>query len=118
MIKKKSIIEYAIFITIVILLILYSNYSDRKRCRTGFMELSFNGHIVSKFYDKKEHNFPILEISTVNEKIQQINLNGEYSGLFDYARKNDSIIKLSGEIKVHLFRNSIDTIFVLKARCL
>jgi hypothetical protein len=118
MTNKKSVVGYTLLFIVIMILILFSNYISLKNCRRYITDLSFNGHIVRKYIDNKEHNYPILEVSTLEHKLQKINLSLEYSGLFEYVQTNDSIIKFSGSLKVMVYRNSIDTIFILNKKCI
>jgi hypothetical protein len=116
--KRKSILGSVIFIIIIFGLSKYSDYSGRKKCNKHIKELNFNGIIVRKYLDEKQHNYAIIEVKALTNNIQKVNLTNEKSGLFNFAQKNDSIIKHSGDLKVHLFRASRDTIFVLNKMCI
>lgn len=119
MLKSKfKILEYILFLIIVILLIFYSNYSSKRNCLKTTKELSFKGIIIKKYIDYKQHEYPILEVLTSNKNVQKINLSMDYSGLFDYVKINDSINKENGNLNVKVHRNSCDSIFVLQINCL
>jgi hypothetical protein len=118
MLDKKSIKGYMIFFIIIIGLIIYSNYSGKNSCLKNVNELNFNGVIVKKYYDTKQHNYAIIELFSLNDSIVKINLTNDHSGIFDYVQKNDSLIKRSGELDVKIYRNSLDTIFVLNKKCI
>jgi len=114
MAKKKSILGYAIFILVAVILIFISNYSNSKNRSRYKLDLSFNGRVVRKYIDNKEHGYPIIEVTTVSDKVQKINLILEDSGFFDYVQTNDSIIKFPGSLKVIVYRNLIDTALLLR----
>jgi hypothetical protein len=118
MIQKKSIIGYSIFIIVVVILILYSNYSSVNNCIKANKELSFNGHVLRKYIDKKEHENLILEVIDEGGINKKIDLSLDYSGLYEYVQTNDSIVKYSGSLKVMVFRSSFDTILVLNRKCI
>ncbi|HKJ81250.1 MAG TPA: hypothetical protein VJ954_04455 [Ignavibacteriaceae bacterium] len=118
MIKKKSLIGYSVFIIVVILLFLISNYSSVNNCIKANQELSFNGHVIRKYIDKKNHENLILEIMDQGSKIKKIDLSVDHSGLYKYVQANDSIVKYFGSLKIMLYRNSTDTTFLFDRKCI
>jgi hypothetical protein len=116
--NKESNLGYYIFLLLVVILFLNSNYETNKNCQTYFKQLSINGHVTRKYIDKKEHNYPILEVLTPEGSVQKINLSLDQSGLFEFVQINDSINKLSDSLRVNLVRSSVDTTFVLNRECI
>lgn len=112
--KFKKITGYFIFILLVVILISLSNRYGNYQTKKFYNELSFNGIISKKYINRKQHNYPILEIVRTDKKNQEINLSTDKSGLFEYVQVKDSIIKVPGSLDVHVFRNAKDTIFILK----
>jgi hypothetical protein len=112
--KIKRLSGYLIFIIAVILLIKFSNRYGNKQTVKFYNELSFNGIVVKKYINEKQHNYPILEIMQSDKKIQEVNLSTDNSGLFEFVQEKDSIVKIQGMLDVHVFRNSEDMVFILK----
>jgi hypothetical protein len=80
-------------------------------------DLSFNGTIIGKYIDNKEHRYPIVEIQENRTGIQKINLINDMSDLFEYLQKGDSTYKKMGNLEVTVHRNLHDSIFVIKIFC-
>ena len=118
MYKIKSTFGYIIFIILVIIIIIYSNYSNRNYCIKYLKELEFNGILTKKYIDKKQHNYPMIELYSLRNPRQQINLDLDQSGMFNYVETGDSLIKISGELKVLIYRGTKDTTYYLYNRCL
>ncbi len=47
-------------------------------------DLTLNGTIVGKYFDTKEHNYPIFEIQDNRIGIQNNKLDKDMRGLFEY----------------------------------
>jgi len=116
--KKNTILNYILFFIIVFILILIDNQSNLKHCRQYSNNLNFCGHIVKKYIDKKEHEDCILEVTSERNKVQKINLSLDHSNFFNYAQINDSVVKISGNKNVIVYRSSFDTIIVLDIKCI
>jgi hypothetical protein len=109
----KKLVGYLIFFAVVFLIIKYSNRYGNNQTAKFYNELSFSGVISKKYINKKQHNYPILEVMKSDNKIQEINLSTDNSGLFEYVQKKDSVVKMRGSLDVHVFKNSIDKVFTL-----
>ena len=72
-------------------------HSDTLYCNIyrKYNALSFNGVVVKKFLDPKDHSFPYLYIAdTLNrESIIKLNLFYDKSGLFQNVNLNNRLIK-------------------------
>ncbi len=73
----------------------------------------YEGLIVDKFIDRKEHNFKKVIINENNQQ-RVILFDIEISGLYDFLEIGDSIIKNKGELRVRVIRNELDTILKMK----
>ena len=109
----KRLLGYLLFIVAVISIIKFSNRYGNKQTERFYNELSFKGVIFKKYINKKQHNYPILEVMQSDKKIQEVNLSTDNSGLFEYVQEKDSIVKEQGLLNVHVYRNSFDTLFTL-----
>lgn len=111
--KVKKIIEYGIFIAICISLVHFTRKYGNKETMKYYKELNFNGVVIKKYINKTQHNFSMLEIKHSGEDAQKVNLSTDISGLFNYVREKDSVVKVKGILKVHVYRNSTDSVFIL-----
>jgi hypothetical protein len=111
--KIKHLIGYLILIIIVIFLVKLNKQYGNDQIKNYYQKLALNGIVSKKYVDKKQHNYPILEIQS-NEGIQEVNLCNDNSGLFDYVQESDSVVKIEGTLNVIVFRNNIETTFILK----
>ena len=113
MVKLKRILGFVLFLALIIFLNQLNTKCSNKQSMKFYMELNFKGVISKKYINKRQHNYPILEVMQLDEKIQEVNLSTDNSGLFEYVQEKDSIVKTQGLLNVHVYRNSIDTVFTL-----
>ena len=77
----------------------------------------YSGIITNKYVDKKEHNNKFIELENEYNNLKLL-MNNDLSGLFEYVRVNDSIIKKKDSYLISVYRNSKkDTIFELDYGC-
>jgi hypothetical protein len=79
-------------------------------------EIHYNGIITKKFIDEKEHNYPIIKIDE-GEKIIVYNLSSDISGLFDFLKEGDRVIKRQGTNNIVVQRDGKEASFTLDYGC-
>ena len=89
--------------------------SDEKNCLNykKVKSYSYKGVITDKYFDIKNHNYPILVINETRE----IDVINDISGLFNYVRINDEVEKKSDSYEFTITRDKKQTIFVLDYGC-
>jgi len=80
---------------------------------TAYRNLSFEGVVVEKFRDIDEHNFKKVILREDNAS-KTVLFNNETSGIYDFIEVGDSIIKEEGSLRIRLFRDSQDTVLVMR----
>jgi hypothetical protein len=117
---KKNIISFLIFV-LLSFIVLYFNIPNHNkgRCESKkeFQSLNFEGIIINKFIDSKQHSDPIVEIwdykKSKNETEITLNLGAENSDIFQKLSIGDTISKFSGSTILGIKRN--DSSFRLQA---
>ena len=104
------------FFVIVFFLNKFCGDYERKICLKKIRDLSFNGIVVEKYIDKKEHDYQRIRVQE-NGIVQKVNLTNDQSGLFKYLQVNDSVNKITGYLNVAVHRDSKDSIFVINKLC-
>ena len=97
-------------------------FSSREEIRCERKEraksMVWDGIIVDKYIDKKNHNAKMLIIDNGEVGLFKTSiLTIDSSGLFDTVEVGDSIAKYSGELSVRLRSLRVDTIIVLNYSC-
>lgn len=73
---------------------------------------TYKGRVLDKYMDSRYYEYiTLLEIYNIKTTIS---MDLEVSGLYDFIEVGDSIIKKSGEMKVRIIRQSLDTIYEMK----
>lgn len=79
-------------------------------------EIHFNGIITKKFIDKKNHNYPMIQILNKGTSLDY-NLIHDLSGVFDFVIEGDTIVKKKGTNTIVVKGVFKDTLFVLDYGC-
>jgi hypothetical protein len=74
---------------------------------------AFNGVVLGKYIDTKNHNYKTCLILAAHDTIKVL-LDFDRSGLYSYLNEGDSIMKSSGNSKIIVIRNNISKEFVLR----
>jgi hypothetical protein len=89
-------------------------------CYEAYLRLKskeYCGVVNRKFQDIMNHGSITIEIKR-DSSILKWPVANEKSGLYQYIKLNDSIVKESGSFEVLIYRNSVyDTLFVLDYDC-
>lgn len=73
----------------------------------------YHGFVAKKIINKEEHNYKTVILSNG----QELWMNWDLSGLYDFIEVNDSIVKNRGSYEVHVYRNSVEYKFVIDYGC-
>ena len=76
-------------------------------------DFNYSGTIHHAYLDTLNHNFRRVDL----ESGKTVYLNIDRSGLFEYLEPGDSIVKTKGSYEVLLFRNDLDTAFLMDYGC-
>ena len=87
-----------------------------KEAENKEFHIEYNGVVIKKYIDKTNHNFEIIEIGN-KDQIQKIMMDWDKSGLFEYVKEEDSIIKELNSLEVKVYRNKIVTTFIIDYQC-
>jgi hypothetical protein len=79
-------------------------------------EISFNGLVIDKYNDKKNHNFPTILIDESGKQFDYT-LQGDSSGLFEFLMISDSIKKKKGFNEYVVNRSGKKFSFLLDYGC-
>ena len=115
--NSKKIRNFMILITGVVFFIV--QILNQPSCLESYIkekEIHFNGIITKKFIDKKNHNYPMIQILNKGMSLDY-NLVHDLSGVFDFVEKGDKIIKNKGSNDVIVRRDGEDILFVLDFGC-
>jgi hypothetical protein len=96
----KKILGFCVFLILVFLMIKFEDYSH-KRFLEKYKKEKFEGKILRKYIDRKQHNYQMLVIQK-KEGQDSSSYSNDSSGFWDFIEIGDSIIKIenSNEIKV------------------
>ncbi len=74
---------------------------------------SYVGVVLDKYIDQEQHGYHKI---VLKEKDGQriILLDDEISSVFNYIKKGDTLQKVSGSLKIHLKRQDVDTLLLMK----
>lgn len=118
---KKVLFKIWIFVSVVGLIIIFFWFKsviptveeDINMAVNAHQVEEFNGVVINKFIDKNEHNFKKVIINDNNTK-GTILFDIETSGVYDFFKVGDSIVKHKGNIQIRVIRNDIDTTLQMK----
>jgi predicted house-cleaning noncanonical NTP pyrophosphatase (MazG superfamily) len=118
--KERIFNVLGIIMIIAGVIIFIMSPSTKENCINSYSELrseSYIGIVTKKYVDKDEHYFITVEIKLKDEITSWI-LDNDKSGLYDYLKIGDSIVKKNGTYKVRIYRKSkVDTVFILDYGC-
>jgi len=103
--NKKYFNFYLLIILFLGGLFFYYMTTNQKSCESfynDYIEKEYFGRITDKFYDKDNHNYRTIMYNHNEKLIFTI----EKSGLFEFAKINDSISKNRGSNIVKIYRNN------------
>ncbi|MEG9329213.1 hypothetical protein V6B16_14815 [Salinimicrobium catena] len=107
-------------IGVLVLIIFWSSIESKTDCESfisGIKSEKYNGIVTEKYIDSINHMYKKVILKN-SSKTNIILLDDEKSGLFRYLKNGDSIFKKNNSLKVHIKRNTSDTIFNLDYYCL
>ena len=88
------------------------------RIYNQFKNEKFNSRISNKYIDKLQHNSRVIIIENLDKSIDTImSFDWDTSDFYDFAVIGDSIVKYKGDSIIYLFRNEIDTSFMIDFDC-
>jgi hypothetical protein len=73
----------------------------------------YNGLVTKKFINAEENNFKTVLLNNG----QELWMNWDLSGLYEFITTNDSIVKDSGSYAVKVYRDSLEYIYVIDYGC-
>ncbi|MBK6284586.1 MAG: hypothetical protein IPF54_19895 [Draconibacterium sp.] len=73
----------------------------------------YNGVVTKKFINSEEHNYKTVLLNNG----QELWMNWDLSGLYEFIEINDSIMKNSGSYAVKVYRDSLEYIYVIDYGC-
>ncbi|HPR86325.1 MAG TPA: hypothetical protein PLG33_09740 [Prolixibacteraceae bacterium] len=96
----KKVFEFCVFIALIFLMIKWEDYSHKKFLEK-YKKAKFEGQIIKKYIDRKQHNYQMLVIQK-KEGRDSTYYDTDSSGFWDFVEIGDSVIKIenSNEIKV------------------
>ncbi len=120
---KIKIIGSLVFILIVIIWSILPKgdlevqfQSNKCRWSSNMKSEAFDGIIVKKFDDAKNHYMPTLLIDQGRTSVKMV-LQNEISGFYDYVTVGDTIQKRSNTLLVEIIRNNENVNVVLDYGC-
>jgi hypothetical protein len=114
-IKKIWGVLYIVGIIGVIIFIV-SQPSDDEICIQQYKKekgIYYNGVVTKKFINSEEHNYKTVLLNNG----QELWMNWDLSGLYEFIEINDSIMKNSGSYAVKVYRDSLEYIYVIDYGC-
>ena len=110
--------KYYFYFSVVIAIIFFIYYFQfpskvRKETFERDVRLEFNGRVVKKFINVENHNYEMLHIKSGDDTISFL-LNFDLSGLFDYVRVGDSIVKYEDKTRIIVITERNSKEFFLK----
>lgn len=82
-----------------------------------FYNRKIQGVVKNRFYDIKNHSVETVTISFKGKYNQNFIVNIDSSGFFDYINLHDSVFKPLHELKVIVYRDNVDTTFIIDYGC-
>ena len=77
---------------------------------------SFEGVVIHKFIDSDNHNWKKVILRT-DKGERTLFLNWESGGLYNYLKVGDFLKKEKNELKIHIHKPTLDTIYQLEYHC-
>ncbi|UII34118.1 hypothetical protein LVD17_09860 [Fulvivirga ulvae] len=92
---------------------------DETRCwrEEQAREVLFNGIVVSKYKDKRNHAYETVEIENPDGLIKSTVFVGEFAGAYELVHEGDSLFKPVGELEMTIVRNGNSQVKVLEYGC-
>ncbi len=75
----------------------------------NYKKESYSGVVLDKYIDEQQHGYHKVILKEENGQ-RVILFDDETGGVFDYIKKDDTLRKLSGSLKVQLTRKNLDTL--------
>lgn len=96
----KKIIGFCVFIILIFLMTKFTDYSHELFLKK-FQKAKFEGKVVKKYIDTKQHNYQMLVIQK-KEGRDSSYYDTDSSGFYEFVEISDSIIKIenSNEMKI------------------
>jgi hypothetical protein len=117
--KRKKILLSFLFTALTILVFILFKPSERKLCRQAYSEvlkMHYKGVVIEKYFDSKNHLAPTVVVNSMQNSFKIIDYRDE-SGLFDYLKKGDSIVKIENSSIVLIKRNGLNKTFRIIYNC-
>jgi hypothetical protein len=97
--KYKYFIVAGLFFLTIYAVVPSVNYTN---CLSNqkFREVTIDGVVVDKYFDKSQHSTPIVEIENFEGLIDSIYFWGDHSGLFNKIQIKDTLKKKNGSNEI------------------
>jgi|GEM_PF-4849082 len=84
-----------------------------KKASEYYAEYEYNGVVVEKFIDKQQHDYRTV-ILEVDGKREILLLDFETTGIFEFIKVGDTLIKQKKSLDLRLIRTEMDTIMKME----
>jgi len=121
--KYRKLLAIIIFIIVAVFIVYRGLVSVRiiipeheiaqKQIVNNYKSLCYSGKITKKYIDRNDHSYEKVIINNENQNTT-LRFSFEASGLYDYLRIGDSIIKKKDSLSVRVIRSHIDTTINMK----
>lgn len=76
--------------------------------------MKFEGKVLKKYLDKKEHLNPVL---ITNDQPYKLIIQIDISRFYEFVEVGDSLKKEKGSLDIRLIRTGLDTVFTIDYGC-
>jgi hypothetical protein len=94
----KKILGFCVFITLIFLMDKFFEL-DHKRFLENYRRAKFEGKVVKKYIDRKQHNYQMLVIQK-KEGRDSTYYDTDSSGFWDFVEIGDSVIKIENSNEI------------------